>query len=169
MAWWGRRPRSLSSWHKGHCLSAKSSFLRPTSPPILCCTLKRSLILTRTTPYHAWRQASSLCTEAEKSLRDFFFFLRRIRLSGSSLARLLPTNLCPAVWAGLKFLSSPLKRYTGLCYLSQNRLRMFAPPPIPPFFLQHQQWINAQWLWCCGISTRRWMLWGPWGNMVTFT
>lgn len=106
MARWGRRPRSLSSWHKGHCLSAKSSFLRPTSPPILCCTLNRPLILTGTTPYHAWRQASSVCTETEKRLGDFFFFLNCIHRSGSSLASLLPTNLCPAVWASLNFVSN---------------------------------------------------------------
>lgn len=70
---WGRRPRSLSSWHKGHCLSAKSSFLCPTSPLILCCTLNRSLILTRIPPYHPWRQASSMCTETEKNATWFLF------------------------------------------------------------------------------------------------
>ena len=35
--------------------------------------------------------------------------------SGSSLASLLPTTLCPEVWARLNFISSPLKRYTQAC------------------------------------------------------
>lgn len=130
MAWWGHRPESLSSWHKGHRLSAKSSFLRPTSPPILCCTLNRPFILSRTTPYHAWRQASSVCTETEKSLNEFFFFLRCSRPSGRLLANLPTTSAqqFEPVWKPSQAL------HTGLCYLSQNRLRVFAPTHPPSLF-----------------------------------
>lgn len=123
-AWWGRWPRSLSSWHKGHCLSAKSSFLRPTSPLILCCTLNRSLILTRTSPYHAWRQASSVCTETENSLRDFFFFLDCIcpSISMPSANQPVPCNL-----SKYEFNTVPCRATqvlcTGMWYLSQQKLK----------------------------------------------
>lgn len=115
MAWWGRRPRSLSSWHRGHCLSAKSSFLRPTSPPILCYTLNRPLILTRSTPYHPGQHAYSVCTETEK---------KGYLISSSSCTApvylVVGSQVCTGVWANQNFMSKPP---------SSVPYRLLLPPP----------------------------------------
>lgn len=57
----------------------------------------------------------------------------------------------------------PHTLYAGRGNLSQHGL---SPPP---FFVQHQHRIDAAWLRCRGVCSRRWMLLGPRGNTVTFT